>query len=236
MRVAVLLIVVAALVLVSTTSFAADVNPRIYSVNGYGITINGPSGSQGTTAGQFTWRTWQAGTLPQFYEYFTAFCIEWYTVNVDNDYDFEPDLTDAPVNGGGLGFGSSQMSATAAANLEELYGRFYSDVDTQVERAAFQVAIWEIVYENMPGGSSSSDSLNVTSGDATFTNPGHGDVLSTAQGYLNALDGTGPTQALAALTSALNQDMIVPVPLPPALLVGFGLLGGLAVFRRVRRR
>lgn len=116
------------------------------------------------------------------------------------------------------------MGAAKAALLSELYGRFLGLVDTDKEAAAFQVAVWEIVYDT-------GLKLGTNQGQVFIDNANHlnaGTYGALAQSWLDQLDGTGPHMDLLALSKTGFQDQVVPnpVPAPPGLvLAGIGFLG-----------
>ncbi len=163
---------------------------------------------------------------------FYAFCIEprefvsegqnyWYTV--------------APLSQGTTNIGG--MGAAKAAELEELFGRFYPVFGVPLEQqkaAALQIAIWEIVRED-------SGTLDVLTGNTQFANETLTGTMALAQSYLSAINGQGPKAAglLALISGTLSspgtQDVIVQdLPEPGTL-----ALAGLAcvlLLGRVRRR
>ena len=103
--------------------------------------------------------------------------------------------------------------------------------------AAFQLAVWEILYEGASYGG-----LNVSTGNFKATGGDDSDAINQANTWLAALSAGSPTAtALFLLHSADNQDFITDTPLPPGLvlpepsslpLLGLGLLGLIFVTRR----
>lgn len=129
--------------------------------------------------------------------------------------------------------------------LTELFGRYYASTFTPEGAAAFQYAVWEIMYDSV------SD-LNVATGNIRFdadSPTANGltvgsSTAATAQAWLGTLSGdttqftNNPAYSgfeVVGLKSVDYQDQIVlrdppTVPAPPALLLG--LLGVAAVAGR----
>lgn len=146
---------------------------------------------------------------------FVGFCIDLgQTIHFNQSNLFTvTQLEDAPLPGSGMG-------ATKADLLRELWGRHFSPSFTSTQAAAFQSAVWEIVFDT---------GLNVHTG--TIRIDGHDNTENLANDWLASLTGTSSLYApVFALTSGETQDMIVPTPGSVALLA----LGGLVVGRRRR--
>jgi PEP-CTERM motif len=161
----------------------------------------------GTLEGNF----WPNGTI-------TGFCIE-----PEQPYPSWPVQYDvvAPQDGPQP---INSMGLTKAKYLEELWGRYYDPAWTSGanahQAAAFAVAIWEIVKEDLPA---SPLGWNVTSGKFRTS-----DGFSLANDWLHSLDGSGPKADLRAFVSGNYQDYIAAVPEPATLaLLGIGALTGL---------
>lgn len=177
--------------------------------------LNSGANWQGTgTAGLFNW-TRTSGTYAGAQGNFMSFCTELgENVAYGSNYCYEVKALEmAPSNIGGMG-------AAKAAQVRELFGRFYTPAFGSVlsaDRAtAMQLSIWEIVFEN--GGA-----LDLTAGNAQFTND-NGAAVALAQAYLAALDGTGPMNNDVVVMSAAGvQDHIIPAPGTMALM-GMGVI------------
>jgi len=119
--------------------------------------------------------------------------------------------------------------AKGQANLGRLYANA-GVIDTSVEEAAFQIAVWEIAYETTPGA------YALGSGAASFSGgSAAGGALGLAATWLSGL-GNGSGRGISVIQSAEHQDVIfAPVPEPSTyVLMLAGLLATVEVSRRKR--
>lgn len=154
---------------------------------------------------------------------FVAFCVDLVQYLHDpTTYEIKPDLFASPVldNIGKL-FTSALGGGTIA-----------SVIDTSLEAAGFQLALWEILYD-------SGNGFDLTAGDFRETE----NVLARgqAQSYLNALGADADGYAFTFLYSATKQDVVTaepvePVPLPATGVLMLAGLGGLAALHRRGKR
>ena len=114
-----------------------------------------------------------------------------------------------------------QFVADTADSLSRLFTGYVEDIDTGVEAAAFQVAIWEII---------SDETYDLTQGEFFVVN--NQAVQDEANSYLAGLSAFDAGYDLRYFTSAGSQDLLTaapsPVPLPATglmLLAGLGMLG-----------
>lgn len=198
--------------------------------------------------------------------YFPAFCIEALATQKNGQHAIRA-AGDAPIANGDYG----PMGTNGQIALERLFAAYtFDDFDTYDEWAAkgnaynmaFQLAIWEIVYENsihsynvansIDDSSTYTGSYNVSVNDGLFwSTSGDSTLIAAANAWLAyANNANGARANIAALVykngTESGQDFVVrldgstttdnPVPLPPAVLMGFGLLGALGLARRIRRR
>ncbi|MHC4325614.1 MAG: PEP-CTERM sorting domain-containing protein [Planctomycetota bacterium] len=133
------------------------------------------------------------------------------------------------------------FGADKAGYISELWGRYYDSSWTgdgsftwlqDSKAAAFATALWEIVYEDLPGSSLKWDVTADGTWDASgFRTDFGGAVL--ANNLLHSLDGTGPMADLRVLSYSGSQDYIANVPEPTTIvLLGIGSLG---LLRRKRK-
>jgi len=135
------------------------------------------------------------------------------------------------------------MFGTAKADyISELWGRYHDPSWTgdgpftwqqDSKAAAFATAIWEIVYEDLPGSTLKWDvKVDGTWGGSGFRTDFGG--ANIANNYLHSLDGTGPMADLRVFSYNGSQDYIAQVP-EPTTIVLLGL-GGLGLLRRKRSK
>jgi hypothetical protein len=136
--------------------------------------------------------------------------------------DFQPDM--------GSSRSQEIYNLYAAAN-----GRQYSPDGNW--GAAFQIALWEIIYDG-----TDPNMGDLTSGNVRFKST-DGSALSSAisskvSELFTLLSGPNVSQTgLLGLSSYTAQDQILQVvPLPPAAWAGLATLGGAFVVRRARHR
>lgn len=169
---------------------------------------------------------------------FTTFCIEInQPVRVGRVHTYEVvELADAPFPGVGAGNGKG-MGDEKAYDIQRLWANYYDDIgNDNVKAAAFQIAIWEILYDQ---------DLSLSRG-AFQARYGSADPVRIAQGWLKNLSWDGDLPELAALTSPTAQDQVfalpvsssappAAIPLPASIWAGSALLIGLVVAQRIRR-
>jgi hypothetical protein len=226
--------------------YPTDVDPI-----GIGLSVDG--GASFLVAPALTGRTgynWEQttpGSVNWLPNQFTTFCIEiLQNIYFGEKYSYNPvALQDAPRRTGA----SEAMDAVKSNLIRELWAQWSSDLTTATRAEAFQVAIWNIIYDT---------DFSVASGSGTFyltTAKGHAaqtaDVRTQANLYLDYLAVHDPTGSgslsmanLVALSNLGAQDQVtllnpgylppssgggepqfVPAPAPPtAILALMGLL------------
>jgi len=127
--------------------------------------------------------------------------------------------------------GSTHVFANNRAYAD--LGRLYANagvVDTSIEEAAFQIAVWEIAYETTPGA------YALGSGTASFSGgSAAGGALGLAATWLSGL-GNDAGRSISVIESTEHQDVIfAPVPEPSSyMLMLAGLLATVEISRRKR--
>lgn len=186
------------------------------------------SSSRETQAGIFQWQRvggTQAGAPAGLFQ---TVCIELDQYVASTVYDVIA-VEDGPKPGSLLTAGP--MGVAKADMLSKLWAAYWGTAhDNSGNAAAFQVAVWEIVYDG---------DTDLSSGDFR-QNYGVGPLpafVTTAQGWLNSLPGLLDETELVALSNRRFQDQIVSVvPLTPAAWGGLALLAGLGIFRLRKRQ
>lgn len=176
--------------------------------------------------------TWSNGLLP-------GFCIELHesAPSVTSRYDVI-----APDNNYN-GYLGETLGSQKSNYLRELWANYYDpswanggsySIQENNSAAAFAVAVWEIVYEDLPCTAAGYDvTIDGTVGLGGFR--AEGVDTATANKWLQSLTGAGAKADLLVVSSAGNQNFLVAVPEPATFLL-LGLGGSLGVFGRKPRR
>ncbi len=132
-----------------------------------------------------------------------------------------------------ISFLSGPMGTEKADYLSELWYEHFDSAwmesgsftaDQKREAEAFAAAVWEIIYEDLPGAPSLWDVTADGTDGALGFRCAYADT-ATANSWLHALDGAGPKAQLRALVYDGKQDFLVEVPEPATVvLLGCGML------------
>lgn len=205
------------------TTLADTINATFTGVSpGQSVTMRLDGNNINSSAGAFNFlrKASDPGTLAGFAPTFQAFCID-LTEYVQNGHDYSwttHAVADSPTSNAG------PMGAVNAANLGRLFANRYAALSTASNQgqayAAFQIAVWEIVFDS---------GLDLDHGSLRCTNAPSG-TIALAQSWLNTL-GTGQGWNLIAIDDepgcAQGHQGYVMVPAPgAAALMGLGALAG----------
>jgi hypothetical protein len=180
---------------------------------------------------------------------FTTFCIDLtQDVYVGSTYTYDvadPNLAPNPLPPTAPA-GATGMGSTNLQRLENLYALEYDNIGTDNDRgAAFQLAIWEMLFDTNATHDVSTGQFAVSGASA--------DVVNLANQFVadaTTSDALAFHSQLMALTNATAQDQLfigppvetapgprlAAVPTPAAAVGALPLLGGLALFKQRRRR
>jgi len=215
---------------VATSANAAFVTARFDSISPVdfldftleGVSETGP-------VGVFNWTRLAGDAGGEIGSTFQTFCIEitqGVLVGTIHTYDLIP-TEDAPLPGSPSSGGLAGMGAGKANQLAKLYAEYYDDaLATQNGAAAFQTAVWEIVYD---AGTDLTGGAFFAANTAGVFNQA---FVNTAVTWLNTLPALTDAAPLVALSNLIDQDQVVIVPEP----TGFALAGIGAAALMFRRR
>jgi hypothetical protein len=203
-------------------SFAATVTSTFLGVTpakSIKYSLDGGLSYRGTAAGQMNWQrtggTHDGGPVGDY----DSFCIE-LTQHVSTGKSYEFDVVDLSRASSPVGTG---MGEEKAMLMRELWGRHHDKVHDADTAAAFQISLWEILYD--PGLLLGDGDFRVRLGASKPL------YYSLSEQWLATLDGTGPKASLRGLAHGTAQDQVTAVPLPAAATAGFMLLAVLGIKR-----
>jgi len=188
-----------------------------------------------TYAGLFQWHG-VASNPHALQGTFSSFCIDikdTISFGQTYTYDHRP-LETAPIaNGAGSGINSDLaggMGSDRAKLITGLYEAKFPLVHSNATAAAFQLVLWNIVYDQ---------DWTIDTGKFRIDIPSLSipESRTLANTWLDELHNgllTG-TASVAAMASDRYQDQLIPAPLPSAAWAGLGLMGAVGAWR-IRRR
>jgi hypothetical protein len=226
----------------SADTVVAKLNGVQYAGSGY-TTLDLTLGSnvyKNAIAGPQMWQQ-TGGTLALPSVNFLTYCVEItqdvMLTNPATSYTFYTGSIDTAPTPGDMVPGGPGMGLPKSVLIQELWARHYGDVTDATSGAAFQVAIWDIVYDadfNLGAGNfKASGNLNVTNLAATWLT----DVNTNATPYTTPnLIGLKSDSAQDQITLGLPPVGAPPVTPLPSTAAGAALLLGGAMVARSRRR
>lgn len=155
-----------------------------------------------------------------------TFCVE-LTEHTSGNFDtfHESTLDDEPIPAVTIFMGARTQAVLDAA--VQFYDTAASQDASANEASAFQLLLWEIVYDYDPNVGLSS--IDPTSGNVSFTktdgNPLWSGVSNLITSFSAAIGAESGSRDFTLLTNDGKQDQIVPAPGTMALLGGVALMG-----------
>jgi hypothetical protein len=209
-------IVVSSLLSLGLLASAQAITIKWQGVDASGVKLS-------TVDGAYTTSSYSTTALNYTYvatnESFLAYCIEPSQSNgragIAREYDV------------------GSFTGVQAQHLQALFSTSYASLSSYNDKAAFQLALWELVRETAPALDFTSGSFKLTSTDADSVA-----VSTLANSFLTqALAYTGPAKyELTRLSNATLQDLVVATPVTAVpepesyalFLAGLGAIGLIA--------
>jgi PEP-CTERM motif len=201
---------------------APDGSPLAVTANVVGVTRDaaGAFGAANESAGAFTTSVNGAAS-------FLSYCLD-LTQSAPLG---SSDSSYSRVSGGSYSF----ANPAAESSLSKLFTVAGSQVNSISSAAAFQLAVWEIVYE------APTNMYSVLTGNAIFgvQDPREVATLTQANFWLNALSSTPATAPISILASTTRQDLVyggatAPIPEPSTYALMIAGLAGVGFMARRR--
>ncbi|MBL8086635.1 MAG: PEP-CTERM sorting domain-containing protein [Chthonomonas sp.] len=216
---------------VTSAAYAGTLSATYASSFGKNVqfTLSSANKDQGTVQWNGT-RTGGTDTLvPATYN---AYCVElgeFINTGVNTTHQNVTPLLGSSTVPGGVVFNSGRTDA-----MERLWGSYFGLVNTAEKSAAFQLAVWEIAFDNDLSLTNASGNLVGRDRDASMSGIQLDPVSQIAQGWLmNVATGAATQrQKLLLLSGQGTQDLITPVPEPASI---FAIAVGAAMLARRRK-
>jgi hypothetical protein len=241
------------MMLMGYTAHADSVIPVSMDFNGVGygqnVTVQVQflgSSTYSTVSGRAGVYKWSgiAGNPWPLNHNFESFCIDLkQVVNTSTTQTFTlKALENAPDPDPNPSTSVTGMGVDRANMLRRLWAAHRTDVVSDITATAFQIAIWEIVFERKPNYDDAPDYFDVRSAYGSFYLDTHTANYSSITYKANlwlqdALNENGRMEPmLMALSSPTFQDQLVVMPVPASAFGGTMLLGVLAGLRKPRRK
>ncbi|MFK7960978.1 MAG: hypothetical protein AB8G96_10680 [Phycisphaerales bacterium] len=233
---------IAATSIVSSASAVDLAFNNLYGVTGFSVDLAGSDISGTLAAGRLDY-TVTGDTDPYFAvgQQISSFCseIDQGVTGMAVPYDFygvdEAEGIEAIPTPGTIG---GPMGLAKAGFVSDLFTKYFVTAinGTETQAAAFQIALWEVVYEG-PGDDGGIGTLDLDGGAFTVGGSGDGDredAIDLANQWLATLVDNGISDDMLGMGSATFQDQLtlLVVPIPGALALGLIGMGGVATMRR----
>jgi hypothetical protein len=181
---------------------------------------------------------------------FESFCVDLNEfVQLNHSYDYTIQTVESSPNPD-PGSPTVGMGTARADALRRLWGTYRTGAQNDdLKAAAFQMAIWEIVFEtptqsslptlDVRSGTFKMDTGSSTAGNLSGQTISWNSIATEANTYLYNVFysiGTKAESNLVVLSMPGGQDQLVVMPIPAAAYGGTLLLGVLGGFRKARRR
>ncbi|MFK7960977.1 MAG: hypothetical protein AB8G96_10675 [Phycisphaerales bacterium] len=228
---------VAAASIVSSASAVDLAFNNLYGLTGFNVALDGSDIGGTIAAGRLTYTV--TGDTDPYYtpgQQIFSFCseLDQPVTGQAVPYDFygvnEAEGIEAIPTPGAVGGPMGLMKAGLTSNLFTKYF-VAGSTGSEIQASAFQIALWEIVYDDTSLG------LDLSAGDFTVGADGDTDrqaAIDLANTWLATLEDNGISDMMLGMGSADFQDQLtlLVVPIPGALALGLIGMGGVATMRR----
>ncbi len=219
---------------------SADYLPLFGSAINYSTNLPGHTGAQSTNSGIFLAFRDDLPAGPGVDDkvpfFFRASCVEIgepLQLSNNNVHTTVTHLLNATTTAGGIS-GPVTFDAQRNERAEKLWGTFLAGVGNQHQAAAFQLALWEISFDDDMTLAGPGTPFYV---DAAQFQPGITDLAESWLSQILADDATDllPETRLVLLSAPFVQDVVTPVP-EPATGGLFLMAAAVSAARRMRPR
>ena len=209
------------------------------------ISTNYGSNAYSVDAGLYEWTTRPGTTLPGLSSSFSTVCVDLSQyISTGSTYTYQATaVADMPTVGA-----APSLTGLRVGLLTDLFSKYWDKAnDSDKNAAAFQLAVWEIVYEDLskPAAGLDTDTGKFRANVAGST------ADDLADTWLKSLNGSNPGSlgglSFVGLVSGTNQDQLTvykpsvtpptptPVPAPAGVVLAAVALGAVGL-RRTRTR
>ncbi len=237
------LIAVAALTVGSVQASSVTISAKYTGISGSSNTFDISYGNRDVTtaAGAMNWQRTDNQTDSVFGSTFTTYCIE-----LDESTTTKSKTYDVQSNG------TNVLSNIDVTSIGKLWAQYSASELTGNDASAFQLAVWNIVYDT--DYTLNSGTLEVDPHDSWYSYSKYNNELSiinTANemlSWLQTSSANAPAASITTMTNGTYQDQVIgimigstpgeapsAVPLPAGVWAGLGLMSVLGVSRKWRQ-